>query len=76
MDKEAIDEVRRVDEEQTKKNDKGHRLLMSDLKDIYDSANDFEFHDFKNNRYATPKIELRKKLIAMSMAVVDGLYDN
>ncbi len=56
--------------------DKGHDNLINDLKLLYTEAIDFEFHDFKNTRYATPKIELHKKLLALINNNRDGKYDN
>jgi len=56
--------------------DKGHEILIADLRDLLDEAIAWEFHDFKNNKYATPKIELCNKLRAMADEVISGKYDN
>lgn len=57
-------------------NDKGQDALMTDLVELLDEAFHYEFHDFKNKKYATPKVELRKRLLEMAENVVKGKYDN
>ena len=56
--------------------DKGHVALVQDVTDLRNEVMTFQFHDFKNEHYPAPKIELRNRLIAMADAVVDGKYDN
>ena len=56
--------------------DTGHENLIEDLKDILHEAEGFEFHDFRNMKYATPKVELRAKLLILAARVQDGKYDN
>ena len=56
--------------------DKGHKKLLADLKSLMRMAENFEFHDFKNTEFATPKIELRSILLTMAERVVEGEYDN
>ena len=58
------------------KEDKGHKLLIEDLQEIWENANEYEFHDFKNNMYGSPKMVLRARLLNMAQAVIDGKYDN
>ena len=56
--------------------DLGHTQLLGDLEDLITEAKDFEFHDFKNEKYATPKMKLREKLFKLAENVVNGIYDN
>ena len=56
--------------------DKGHEKLLADLRSLMRMAENFEFHDFKNTEFATPKIELRNILLTMAERVVEGEYDN
>lgn len=57
-------------------NDTGHTALLQDLMDLLREAKDYHFHDFRNKDYATPKVELRMKLLALAEKVVAGKYDN
>lgn len=63
-------------QKETPKKDDGHVLLMQDIADLASDATNYEFHDFKNEKYAVPKVELRNRLLAMAQAVIDGKYDN
>ena len=56
--------------------DKGQNDLLDDLANVLDEAWHYEFHDFKNKKYATPKVELRSQLLKIAQSVVDGKYDN
>lgn len=56
--------------------DKGHDNLLSDLEKLLLEAQNEEFHDFKNNKYAAPKMELASQLEALRKNVIDGKYDN
>jgi len=56
--------------------DKGHIELVKDLKNLLREAEDYQFHDYRSNKYATPKIELSKKLLSIRQDVVTGKYDN
>ncbi len=56
--------------------DKGHKDLLTDLKDLLAEAEAFQFHDFKNETYAFPKKELVDRLEAISLKVREGDYDN
>ena len=68
-------------EEQIKKlmegiDNQGHKALLDDILNLLDEAVNLQFHDFGNEKYATPKIELRNQLLALAQNVVDGRYDN
>lgn len=54
----------------------GHTALMEDLLGLMREASEFQFHDYKNTKYATPKVELRSKLLRMADQVMEGRYDN
>jgi hypothetical protein len=56
--------------------DIGHEMLIADLQAILANAQNFQYHDFKNTLYATPKAVLRARLLDIAQAVVDGKYDN
>ena len=58
------------------KSDPGHIMLTVDLRDLLEEAEAFAFHDFKNDKYATPKAVLKARLESMAQSVVDGKYDN
>ncbi len=54
----------------------GHEQLLSDLKGLLDLARAFEFHDFKNRKFAKPKHELARRLERLADKVHAGAYDN
>jgi len=54
----------------------GYKNLMNDLIEVVKEAKDFEFDDFRNEKYAMPKVELRNKLLKLAQNVVNGRYDN
>ena len=56
--------------------DKGHEDLVSHLELLLIEAKEFEFHDFKNNEYPAPKIELVSRLELLKKNAIDGVYDN
>jgi len=56
--------------------DKGHAKLIKDLFDLLIEAEAFEFHDFKNQHYAAPKVTLAGKLEKLRQNVIGGRYDN
>lgn len=56
--------------------DEGHVALMNDLDSLRQLADNYEFHDFKNTSFATPKVELHQRLIDMASNVKSGVYDN
>jgi len=56
--------------------DKGQLNLERDLRGLLVKAQSFEFHDFKNKNYASPKMTLRGYLLQMAENVLNGEYDN
>ena len=54
---------------------KGYSLLCKDLYEIWTEATQYEFDDFKNRKYATPKVELHKKLTEIINKNRAGEYD-
>lgn len=56
--------------------DPGHLNLLHDTHKLFKKAENYEFHDFKNAEYATPKMQLRDQLLQMAENVIDGRYDN
>lgn len=54
----------------------GHERLIKDLEELLQEAKQYEFHDFKNTHYATPKVMLRAKLHGLASNVMIGTYDN
>jgi len=56
--------------------DTGHETLVKELSVLLKEAEAYEFHDFKNSTYPTPKIELERRLALMVQGVKDGKYDN
>jgi len=53
-----------------------HELLIRDLKVILAEAEAFEFHDFKNTKYAQPKMTLYTQLSVVIERIKNGDYDN
>lgn len=53
----------------------GHEALLSDLDELIGEARDYQFDDFKNTKYVTPKVELRNKFLLLAQNVVEGRYD-
>lgn len=57
--------------------DFGHDALILDLEVLMQEAKeDFAFHDFKNEKYATPKVALVNRLTDLIENVKQGKYDN
>lgn len=56
--------------------DTGHDNLMTDLVLTLNDALKFQFHDFKNTKYATPKVALIARLEQLIGFVKVGKYDN
>lgn len=56
--------------------DKGHANLIEDIKKLLAMAERFEFHDFKNTNFATPKLALDGYLNDLASGVRSGRYDN
>ncbi|HQM43901.1 MAG TPA: hypothetical protein PLI72_09190 [Smithellaceae bacterium] len=54
----------------------GYYNLMQDLTELLRDVKNYEFDDFKNLKYATPKIALRNRLAKISENVINGKYDN
>jgi len=68
--------VKELEENPPTDTNQGHLKLMTDLSELAYEAHHYEFHDYKNTKYPTPKVELRNRLLALAQAVVDGKYDN
>ena len=49
--------------------------LCADLKELFDLAMAEEFSDFNNRQFATPKVELVKRLMIIVNNVKEGIYD-
>ena len=56
--------------------DNGHRRLREDVSTLLDAVDALDFHDFKGDRYATPKVELVRRLGEMLGNAQSGTYDN
>ena len=56
--------------------DSGHENLILDLEALLKEAQDYQFHDFKNSSYATPKVALYNRLFEIADSVKKGKYDN
>jgi hypothetical protein len=56
--------------------DKGHTDLIQALDDLAADARNYQFHDFKDSPFPTPKIELIGRLETIIRKVKDGEYDN
>lgn len=54
----------------------GHQALLSDLRGLLAEAEACEFHDFLNEKYAAPKVELHRKFAGFAEEVMEGKYDN
>lgn len=55
--------------------EEGTKILIEDLKAIIREAEEGEFGDFTNNKYAAPKIALVEKLIEIQNNTKNGKYD-
>lgn len=56
--------------------DVGHTTLVAHCESLLDLAKKFEFHDFLNTNFATPKVHLVGILEVMAQEAKDGKYDN
>lgn len=56
--------------------DVGHKALMDDLEALMAEVAAFEFHDFKNEKYPSPKMTFRLKLRMLEQNAIHGKYDN
>ncbi len=54
----------------------GHDRLIRDLTELLRLAEAGEFHDFKNQLFGTPKVELWNRLQRIAASVKAGHYDN
>ena len=54
----------------------GHDALMMDLTLLLKDANEFYFHDFKNEKYPAPKMALNTRLHEIIGFMQNGKYDN
>jgi hypothetical protein len=70
------DIIREAEERLNNAQDKGHIALMEDVKDLLNEAVAFEYHDFLNEKYPAPKVELVTKLRKMVDRAMAGDYDN
>ena len=61
---------------ENKPDEAGHYNLLKDLWELWQEAVDHEFHDFKNKKYATPKVALHNKLHELDKKMLSGKYDN
>ena len=52
-----------------------YQQLCNDLYEIYSLAEDSEFHDYSNTKFATPKVELVRRLQMIINKVKEGKYD-
>ena len=53
-----------------------HKKLCSSLTELLKEAVDYQFHDFKNDKYATPKMALVGKLTTLTKEIMNGEYDD
>lgn len=56
--------------------DKGHEKLILDLQELFYAAKTKEFHDFENETYAAPKMQLVAFLEEIKQKTIKGEYDN
>jgi hypothetical protein len=56
--------------------DKGHEQLIADLEAVLAEAKEYQFHDFRNRKYALPKIALNNSLGKIAARCQEGEYDN
>lgn len=57
-------------------NDRGHRRLVADITELLREAEAGEFHDFRNEKYAAPKLALHQRLHELDQKMQAGEYDN
>ena len=67
---------REIISHELEKTDKGHSNLIDDLGDLLFLAEGLEFHDFKNTKFSTPKVELKEMADRIAKNVIHGRYDN
>ena len=61
---------------ENKPDEKGHYSLLKDIWELWQEAVNHEFHDFKNDKYDTPKVMLHQKLHEIDKKMQEGEYDN
>jgi hypothetical protein len=52
-----------------------YQQLLHDLEHLFILARNHEFHDFRNTQFIAPKVELIKRLNAISFRAKAGEYD-
>lgn len=52
-----------------------YEKLIDDLRELYQLAKEKEFSDFENTQFATPKVELVKRLENIKNKAIGGHYD-
>lgn len=57
-------------------NDTGHKALMVDMEILLEDTKDFQFHDYKNEKYPAPKLALVNRLNELAQNAKNGKYDN
>lgn len=56
--------------------DRGHDALLVDLIELYNRAYEFQYHDFRSEDCATPKIALVESAMEIVTNTKNGIYDN
>lgn len=56
--------------------DKGHDQLLDDLELLLKEAENFDYHDYKSQKHAAPKIVLVGELDKIMARVKNGWYNN
>lgn len=54
----------------------GHDALMMDLTLLLKDASEFQFHDYKNEKYPAPKAALMHRSEEIIQNMKNGKYDN
>lgn len=73
----TMEEIERNARERVERGeDQGHIQLLADLKAIILNAEEFEYHDFLNKKFATPKQMLSEHLNDIIIEMRNGKYDN
>lgn len=56
--------------------DVGQIGLMKDIGDLYREASNYQFHDYKSNKYPMPKVALAISLTTIIDRAKKGYYNN
>ena len=56
--------------------DPGHKCLLSNIIVLLKQTNEYQYHDFKNSHFATPKMALLAAFDVLRERVQTGEYDN